>query len=389
MKLELKKDRDFAVFSGHPWVYREAVKAFPEKILPGSPVEVFSHRGQFLGLALADPESTIVLRVLSGSRPGEEIREVIKRNISQAAAIRRAGFDPARTNACRVINGEGDGLSALIVDQFADALSLQTYSPAWEPYIDLVVETLHGLFPEVKWIYRRNQVRRAETTREGCIFGRNFPGKIRFRENDRLFEADLAHGQKTGFFLDQRDNRHLVGSLASGRRVANVCGYTGAFSVYALTGGAEEVVTVDSAAPALEQAKINLALNGFSSRDNPLVRADMLEFLKQETPGRFDLIVLDPPSMAKARKDVPRALNTYRALNQAAAKALKPGGLLFTASCSSQVGREDFLRVIQEASRKAETKMKLLAETHHGLDHPIALGHPEGRYLHALLLEVI
>lgn len=385
--LTLRKDKEFALLRGHPWVYGEAFKDVPDDLEMGEAVALRSHKGMDLGLGYVDLDSPILVRRIDG-RPGDGFAERITGRITAAVALRRSWFDPKSTDAWRVINGEGDGIPGLVVDRFGTALSLQVYSAGLEPWLDHIVERLRRELPEIKLIWRRDQVKRAKRVGDGLLLGDRAPDSIEFRENGMKFRADLVSGQKTGFFLDQRDNRDLVRRIARGKRVANVCGYTGAFSVAALTGGATSVVTVDLAGPALREAERNLVLNGFAVKPGDLVTADMFAYLEDSSGPKFDLLIVDPPSMAKNRRDVPNALRAYTKLNRLAMGRLNPRGLLFTASCSSQVGRDDFLSAVTDAARSCGRFTRILAETHHGIDHPIGLGHPEGRYLHGLLLEV-
>jgi len=384
--LVVKKDREFSLLQGHPWVYREAVKAVPTGLKTGDEVRVFTHKERFIGIGLVDLDSPIFVRLIEGA-PSESLQERITHRITSACHKRKVVFEESRTNAYRLVNGEGDGLGGLILDKYSDAISLQTYSLAWEKFIPQIVELILKAFPDTKWIWKRNQVRNACTT-DGLLYGRNFSGTVDFLENGLKFRVNLISGQKTGFFLDQRENRNLVKSISKGKKVANICGYTGAFTVYALAGGARETITVDSAAPALEEAETHLKLNGFNLRGNSFLKADMYEFLSSAKRNDFDLLILDPPSMAKSKKDLPRAVKAYQKLNSLAIAAVCPGGKIFSASCSTHMGRDQFLDVVLKASLHAGKKLRLLAETHHPIDHPILLGHPEGRYLHGLLLEI-
>ncbi len=386
-ELILKKDKEFGLRRGHYWVYREAVKRIPDHLETGSEVLVVSHKGDDLGRGYIDLDSPILVRRIDGDSE-QSLDTLIRKRITDAVRLRRSCFDEKHTNGYRVVNGEGDGIPGLIVDRYAAALSVQLYSLGLEPWVDTICETLRRELPGIRWIYRRNQVRRAKSGGDALVFGRDFPGTITFLENGLSFRVDLASGQKTGFFLDQRDNRALIRQMARGKTVANVCGYTGGFSVAALAGGARSVITVDSAGPALEEAARNLELNGYAIDRNPLEKADMFRFL-EDHPQAYDLLIVDPPSMAKNRGDVPQALRAYQKLNQLALEAVKPHGLLFTASCSAYVGREDFLKTMSFAAQSTRRTTRILAETHHAIDHPISLGHPESRYLHGLLLAVI
>lgn len=383
----LKKNREFALLKGHPWIYGEAVKEIGAGIKTGSIVSVFSHKKHWLGWGYIDLDSRILVRMLPLTR-NESINKGIKRLVSNAIKLRTSFFNEANTNSYRLINGEGDFLPGLIVDRYAEAISMQVYSLGLEPIIDLVIEQICTELPQIKWIWRRNQIRIAKTANSGLIKGKNLPPRIRFLENGLRYVTDLVNGQKTGFFLDQRDNRQLINQLAASKSFLNICGYTGAFTVAAAAGGATNSITVDIAKPALEEAKQNLELNNFSLKDHKLVCADMYDFL-QENKQKFGLVVLDPPSMAKSKKDQHKAIRAYQKLNILGMQAVEPGGLLFTASCSSQVSREDFAGAVKDAAVKANVKAQIIQERFHACDHPTSLCHPEGRYLKGMLLRIL
>jgi 23S rRNA (cytosine1962-C5)-methyltransferase len=264
---------------------------------------------------------------------------------------------------------------------------MQIYSSGLVPYIPVVARTLAEKIPQIKWIWQRNEIRLARQAKSQLIKGRKLPQKIIFSENGLKFYTDLVNGQKTGFFLDQRNNRDLIRNLANGRTFLNICGYTGAFTVAAAAGKAQRTVTVDIARPALNEAQKNLELNGFSENDNHLVCADMYEYL-QNNKEKYDLLVLDPPSMARNRKDSKKAQRAYRRLNSLGMKRVNKGGFLFTASCTSQVNRNEFFEAIKEAAIKAKKRFQVIKETYHAPDHPFSLVHPEGRYLKGMLLRI-
>lgn len=387
LELYLNQNREFSLSKGHPWVYQEAFKEIPKNVSTGNVVNIFTHKNQWLGTGYVDRESKILVRMMPIGR-SETPEDGVSRLVKEAILLRKSFFDNAATNSFRVINGEGDFLPGLIVDKYGDAISMQIYSLGLEPFVSIIVETISRLLPEVKWIWRRNQIRLAQQTSASLIKGKKLPEKIIFMENGLKFSTDLVNGQKTGFFLDQRDNRHLIRQLAKNKTFLNICGYTGAFTVTAAAGGALSSVTVDIAQPALNEAEANLRLNGFSTNDHQIVCADMYDFLKEEKK-KYDLVVLDPPSMAKNRKGSLKAIRAYQKLNISGLKVVKQGGLLFTASCTSQVGREEFMGVIKEAAYKTNKRIQILQETFHAIDHPTSLAHPEGRYLKGLLVRVL
>ncbi len=385
-ELQLKKNREFSMMKGHPWLYQEAVKELPPHIKTGDIVDLFSHKQQWLGKGYIDTESKILVRVLPLNQ-NESPEKGLARLVDRAISLRKQFFNGLQTDSCRLINGEGDFLPGLIVDRYADAVSLQIYSLGLMPWLKCIINEITRQLPNIRWIWQRNQIRLARQESSQLVFGKNLPEKIIFHENSLKYSTDLVNGQKTGFFLDQRDNRQLIRNLANGKSFLNVCGYTGAFTVAAAAGGATESITVDIARPALVEAEANLNLNGFSTKNHRLVCADMYEYLKNEKQ-RFDLVVLDPPSMAKSRKDSEKAIRAYQKLNIAGMKVVSPGGLLFTASCTSQVGREEFVGAVREAAAKCNRQAQIIGESYHAVDHPTALAHAEGRYLKGLLLRL-
>ncbi len=387
-KLVLKKDKDFALLRGHPWAFAEAFKALPENLNTGDIAEVFSHKDTFIGNGYIDKDSTILVRMIPTNK-GESFDKAIYRLVKQAVALRKEFFnEPEKTNAYRVINGEGDGLPGLIADYYNGAISLQIYSLGLHPYIDIIVKALRDSLQNVKWVYQRNEIRLAKTSSAKLVFGKNLPEKIEFKENGLKFSTDLINGQKTGFFLDQRENRHLIRSIAKGKSLLNVCGYTGAFTVAAIAGGCNSSVTVDIAKPALEEAEKNLKLNGFLNKNHKIVVSDMYDYLDKCKEKSFDIVVLDPPSMAKNKKDHDRAVRAYKKLNQTGVKAVKEGGFLYTASCTSQVSRQDFLNAVKDGIAASGRRAVIIKETFHTFDHPTALAHSEGPYLKGLLLRI-
>lgn len=387
-QLCLKKDKEFSILRGHPWAFAEAFKAIPEGLKTGDIAEVYSHKNTLLGTGYVDAESKILVRMVPINH-GEDFEKGVARLVKQAVAHRKEFFnEPEKTNAYRVINGEGDGLPGLIVDYYAGAVSLQIYSLGLQPFMDTVCKALREALGNVRWIYQRNQIRLAKSDSARLVFGKNLPEKIEFKENGLKFSTDLINGQKTGFFLDQRENRHLIRSISKGRTLLNVCGYTGAFTVAAIAGGCKSSVTVDIAKPALVEAEQNLRLNNFFNSNHKLVTADMYDYLAQCKEKSFDIVVLDPPSMAKNKRDVEKAIRAYKKLNMAGVKMVKAGGFLYTASCTSQVTRKEFLDAVREGIAAAGRRAIIVRENFHTYDHPTSLAHPEGPYLKGILLRI-
>ena len=387
-KLILKKDKDFSLLRGHPWAFAEAFKELPNNLKTGDIAEIISHKGKFIGCGYIDTDSKILVRMIPAAN-NEAFDKAIYRLIKQAVALRKEFFnEPDKTNAYRVVNGEGDGLPGLIADYYNGAVSLQIYSLGLQPYIEIIIKALRDTLQSVKWVYQRNEIRLAKSASAKLVFGKNLPDKIEFKENGLKFATDLVNGQKTGFFLDQRENRQLIRSITKGKSLLNVCGYTGAFTVAAIAGGCKSSVTVDIAKPALEEAEANLRLNGYFNSNHKLVVSDMYDYLAKCKEKSFDIVVLDPPSMAKNRNDHDKAIRAYKKLNLEGVKAVKEGGYLYTASCTSQVSRQDFLNAVKEGVTASGRRAIILRETFHTYDHPTALAHSEGPYLKGILLKV-
>lgn len=387
-KLVLKKNKEFSILKGHPWVFSQAFQSIPSGLKTGDTAEVYSHRNVLLGMGYIDVDSPILVRLIQGDIKSGILFAIIN-SLRRAIVHRKRFFSFSHTNAFRLVNGEGDGLPGLIIDKYAQAISLQIYSLGLEPYVDLIVKEVLSSYPEVRWVYRRDSIRKAQGGGARLIFGKNMPSKVEFLENGLKYQVDLVNGQKTGFFLDQRSNRETVRGLAKGLKVLNICGYTGAFSVAAAAGGALSTVTVDVAKGALDDAKANMAMNGFHEKDHKFICADMYKYLDECKEESFDLVILDPPSMAKNRRDVEKALRAYKKLNALGARVVAKGGFLFTASCTGQVSRVEFVDVVRDSVCGPSREAVIIKEAYHDLDHPIALGHPEGAYLKGLFLRKV
>ena len=311
------------------------------------------------------------------------------RRLSQALSLREKCLS-ATTNAYRLINGEGDFLPGLIVDRYNDFLVCQFFTAGMEMFKAEILSAL-GSIIGIKGIFERSEgkVRDEEGLGPavGGLAGEAPPDTISIVENGLKFLVDVKRGQKTGFFLDQRDNRAFLLTLARGQRMLNCFSYSGAFSVYGFIGGAQSILTLDSSRPALELAEQNLALNGFETAEGELLKADAFAYLK-ESDSNFDLIVLDPPSLAPRRKDVSAATGGYKFLNLHALRHLKPGGILLTFSCSQHLSADLFQKVVFGAAVDAGRKVTILRKLGHSIDHPVSLHHPEGDYLKGLALRV-
>lgn len=386
-KILLKPGREKSVLGGHPWIFSGAIHVGGESVTPGTIVDVYSQSNNFLARGYYNPKSQIVIRVLTTDK-NEKIDEAFfKKRITQAYNSRRAYIDLAKTNAFRLIHSEGDFLPGLIADYYAGYVVLQFHTLGMELLKPLIIKTLNEVV-DPKGIYERSMVRvrqleglSSEPT--GLLSGDMPPEDLVILENQLQYRVDIVHGQKTGFFLDQRDNRKNVQRYTDGKEVLNCFSYSGGFSVAAMAGGAKKVVTVDSSEEAIKLSKINFQLNGFDIKNNEFLAEDCFQLLGRLAveKKRFDCIVLDPPAFAKKQTDVPQALRGYRDINKQAMNVLKPGGILISASCSSYIDYELFFNTIRGAGSMAKRSVQILETTMQPIDHPINAHFPEGRYL--------
>jgi 23S rRNA (cytosine1962-C5)-methyltransferase len=390
VKLELQKDLARHLRGGHPWVYSRAIEKPPQKLEAGEIVDVVE-RGKFVARGYYDPHSAIAVRVLTRD-PADAIgANFWRRRIAKAIALRRAyaPFD-GDTDCVRLVHGEGDSLPGVVIDLYGKFAVLKLYSAGLAPHRSFILDALRGEVA-LEGIYGRDQESASEDgddddrpSKGQLLWGKEPPDPIVVKENGVQIAVDVRRGQKTGFFLDQRDNRLALRKYAKGRgRAVNCFSYTGGFSVQAALGGAREVISIDRDASALALARKNFELNGLDPAKHGFVASDVLEWLsdRKDEKTRFDLIVLDPPAYAKTQKAVPAAIDGYASLHRAALNVLAPGGILATASCSARVSPEEFLGAVREAAGKTHADLQLLEERRQPADHPMQMAFPEGRYL--------
>jgi len=389
MEIHLKKGREKPVLNGHPWIFSGAIERAEGDSESAGIADVFDHRGNWLARGLYNPKSQIRVRVLAWKK--EEIDGAFfSRRISEAARLRERLLS-SDTDGYRLVNGEGDFLPGLIVDRYGEFMVTQFFTAGMDAFRAVVVETLAELFkPRGIYDHSEGGVRDEEGLPPslGALAGEEPPELIRIQENGIGFLVDIRKGQKTGFFLDQRDNRALLLPIAQEKTVLNCFAYTGGFAAYALKAGAKRVVSLDSSMPALEVAERIFELNGFDAAAYELVRGDAFSYLKNETE-QFDIVVLDPPSLAHKRGDVEAAAGGYKFLNLHALRRLEPGGLLLTFSCSPHISPDLFQKIVFGAAVDAGRKAQILKRLGHAPDHPVSLHHPEGEYLKGLLIKVL
>jgi len=384
-RIILKKGRDVALRHGHPWLFSGAIATVEGKPGPGDIVLAADVTGRPLGLGFYST-SDIAFRLLTDDPAARIDTGFWRRRIERALTLRRQVVPPD-TDAFRLINAEGDGIPGLVCDSYGCWLIMTIGTAGMEKWRDTVIGLLLEILAPVG-IYERSEGRSRQleglSDRIGPAAGA-VPERVEITENGLRFEVDLLTGQKTGFFLDQRLNRQVVGAFSRAAAVLNCFSYTGAFSVYAAHEGASRVVSVEASAAANEIACRNLVRNGFSPGQHPVLTANVFDYLR-ETEETFDLIILDPPAFAKSRMDVDRSTRGYKEINLQAARRLRDGGFLATFSCSNPIDPELFEKIVLGAVRDAGRTAQLLRLLGAGADHPVNLAHPEGRYLKGLLL---
>ena len=389
----LKPHREESLLNGHLWIFSGALQQPPHWIEPGGLVDVKSATGQFVARGYYNPQTDIAIRILTHD-PGEDIDEAFLRRRIRGAVELRQIFDPDQTNMYRLIHAEGDGLPGLVVDRFADILVAQIHTAGMERLRPLLLD---ALIEEtgVRGLLLRNdsQSRRREglEIEEPAAAAGEVPAQVAVRENRVQFLVDPWQGQKTGFFIDQRDKREALRKYARDKRVLNCFSYTGGFSVYAaLTSNKTSVTSVDISAPAIEAARQHFILNGLDPNAHQFLIADVFDYLEQahRDEEQFDVVVLDPPAFAKTQSARTQALKAYRRLNMLAMQVLRPGGILLSCSCSGVVGMDDLLGVLSQVAQRLHRSVQLLETYTHGVDHPINLAMPETSYLKAVFCRV-
>jgi 23S rRNA (cytosine1962-C5)-methyltransferase len=382
----LKKGRDGPVRGGNPWIFSQAIaRVEPPALAAGDGVEIRDAGGDMLGIGYYNPNTTIAVRLL-GFGAGLAPEQIVEHRLRDAVWLRSRIIGPD-TNCYRLLNGDGDGLSGVVADCYGDVVVIQFLTSGADAMRDEILNALERVVAP-RAIIERSQgaVRRQEglPDRAGLLAGEPVTETV-VMENGTKVAVDLEQGQKTGHFLDQRENRLTARRLAQSARVLDICCYSGGFLLAALAGGATSAVGVDTSARALGWARRNLELNGYDARACALVQAEAARYLAAAS-DRFDLVVLDPPPLARSIKDAAQAGRLYVGLNMLAMRALAPGGHLMTFSCSAHFRGEDFIRAIRTAQTRAQRHFRMLAHLGPGPDHPVLLGHPEGEYLTGLLL---
>jgi len=391
--LRVSAPAERALHQGHPWIFDQAITEQSHAGAPGDLAVIFDKKRRFIAIGLYDPTSSIRVRVLQHNQPATIDANWFQAKLIAANQLRKP-LAQQSTNGYRLVHGENDGLPGLVIDRYAETLVLKIYSPAWVPHLKEIYAALAQTNPCERLILRlsRSATKQSELlhglTDGMTLAGQPPEGLILFRENGIIFECDPIHGQKTGFFLDQRENRARIEKLSKGKSVLNVFAYTGGFSVYAARGGAKQVISVDISAPALQAVLHNFSHNQHiptvKSATHEILAEDAFDALaRMETQKRlFDLVIIDPPMFAQNQSQIAAGLSAYRKLTRLGLGVLRPGGILAQASCSSRIDAETFFDTLHQAARESHRQLKEIERTGHALDHPI--GFNEGAYLKCL-----
>lgn len=394
LHIRLRPAAEGQVRSGHPWVFEKSIQEQSRSGIAGEVAVIFDDKNRFLAAGLYDPHSPIRVRVLHCGKPQVIDPSMLAVRLLESLERRRELQD-AGTNGVRLVHGENDGLPGLVIDRYASTLVLKLYTSSWLTWLPGLIQTLIAMTPSPERIVLRLSRNLQELLlnqpghQDGHMLHGPTPSEpVRFRESSLWFEADVLRGQKTGFFLDQRENRQYVETLSAGRDVLNAFSFSGGFSLYAARGGARSVTDLDISAHALDGARRNFALNTenktIASVHHETVQANTFEWLAQ-TNRQYDLIILDPPSMAKRETERERAIEAYQHLAALALKRLRPNGILVAASCSAHVTVDEFFDTVREAGLQDKRQMKELRTSQHPKDHPATFR--QAAYLKCIVLQ--
>jgi len=397
VRIKVSRTLEEKIRKGYPWVFHYQVQNGDIDGKSGDLAVVYDRKNRFLAVGLLDPESDIRFRVLQTRNPIKIDNNFFTERFGAALRLRESLSDKG-TTGYRIINGENDGFPGLVLDRYESTVVLKLYTSAWIPYLDILISVFKNQLPMERCVLRWSRkaaksVAVSEKLSDGCIlFGDTVGSPIHFKENGINFEADVLLGQKTGFFLDHRDNRQYIRLLSKGKSVLNVFSYTGAFSVYAFSGGARSVLEIDSNSIALTDSNKNLKLNFpgriFSLEEFRQVKADGFDALSEleSDKQKFDLVILDPPAFARRNKQTKNALNAYSKLVEAGARVTAKNGTLFAASCSVHVKAHNFYKAVFSGIQSAGRKYKEQRRTGHAKDHPVIFG--EGEYLKSVFCNI-
>jgi len=398
-EIVLKPKREKSALNRHPWIFSGAVAKLPDA-KEGDIIKVMSSEQKFLGYGFFAIKSQITVRLFEFNQVDENIllnKDYWINKITSAFTFRKEIFDFNQTNAFRLIHAEGDFFPGVICDVYGNIAVIQVLIQGTEKIIEYILEGIHNC--GIDFIYNKSKTSSKMieniTLEHGWISKKEDAGQypstsIVIKENGLLFNVDIEHGQKTGFFIDQRVNRDILGQFSKGKVVLNTFCYSGGFSVYAGCNDAKQVDSVDISKDAIEQCIHNLTLNQSQSKSVILnnIAEDVFEYLKNMPSDLYDIIVLDPPAFAKNASSVPQASRGYKQINLQAFRKIKKGGYVFTFSCSQNITTDLFRKIVFSAAADAYKNVRIIQQLHQPFDHPINIYHPEGEYLKGFLLKV-
>ena len=407
LRLRVSPTVESIVRGGHPWVFSDSIRDQNREGTAGELAILYDRKDRFLALGLYDPASPIRVRILHCGKPVTLDAGWWRTRLTDSLSLRTREAIGPDTDGFRWINGESDGWPGLVLDRYADHLVLKVYSAAWLPHMGRIAALIHKVLQPAVLVFRVSRNIEEEARIAGLPGGSVIPsvhppstpgaattgavlptGSVVFRETGLRFEADVVRGQKTGFFLDQRENRRRVASLCWGREVLNAFSFSGGFSLYAARAGAKSVLDLDLSAHALESGRRNFALNQdfahVTACHHEQVQGDAFGWLADGPSRQFDVVVVDPPSLAKKEVERERAIQAYGRLATSALQRVRPGGTLVSASCSAHVSADEFFAVVREAARLSRRRWTELETTGQPIDHPARI--PEARYLKAIYL---
>lgn len=393
-KIILHESRDKSLKRKHPWIFSKAIKEVVNEPSNGADINIYDCNNNFLAVAAYSPNSQIRARVWSFNKDEKIDKDFFKAKILKAYEARKLMLEVTAMSACRIIAAESDSIPGLIVDMYNNYLVLEVLSAGTEFHLKEIVAALREVFPEHN-IYERSdvEVRKKEglELRKGIIFGENPPTEIEITENENMkLLVDIENGHKTGYYLDQRDNRAALAKYCKGKSVLNCFSYTGGFSLYALKGRALKVANVDVSQRALDTAKRNIVLNHLDPGRVKFIKEDVFKFLRNEKAknNKYDVIVLDPPKFAESRGQLDKACRGYKDINMLAASIMNPGGYLMTYSCSGHMTPDLFQKVVADAILDANREGQIVEYLQQASDHPISTAYPEGLYLKGLVVRI-
>jgi 23S rRNA (cytosine1962-C5)-methyltransferase len=394
--IQLKPGREKALQRGHPWLFSGSIdpRSDSERVVaPGETVKIVDSKQRFQAWGSISPKSKIRVRIWSRKEEAVIGPEFFHERLTQALNFRKKLFQDQDLNGFRLVHAESDGLPGLIADIYGKTLVIQFLTCGAEYWRDILVEQLSSLSGCVQAYERSDSdIRQLEglEPRTGPLLGERLDNPVKIVEGDLSFWVDIVEGQKTGFYLDQRENRSIIRQHASEKNVLDCFAYTGGFTISALAGGAKSVIAVDSSSEAIQSGAQNLRLNQFSDGSTEWIKADVFTQLREfrNSNQKFDMVILDPPKFAPTAAHAQRAARGYKDINLLAMKLLNPGGLLATFSCSGGVGEELFQKIVAGAALDAGVQGKIIRKLGPGGDHPVALNFPEGAYLKGLLVHV-